>query len=314
VPLGPPYGLGDPSPSSPSRPPPVGRAFDTRRTQKGRGLILAGQAALQPPIPSIHSRDSTEPPEAPPEASHDSLDMEDDYAQWKYPPRVKEKQDSGSSAILLSQEEPSAVSSAVMAWSQKISEHTQESTNEKDTDENQPPVNAGALFEEGRLLPLYQLPKRPDGLYKRQVDPFTCARPVDIVTDVRKQQEPMLQPPFERSLRRLRPEIRPPANGPSPSLGPFNKPHEPVWTEMGRRLQTILQKQARRADRKQRRTLRAKQRGGRTLRQAPRAGAGRRLREFLDSAAADAEEPSRDSAVVRPTYLPPPQAPAVSVR
>jgi len=137
------------------------------------------------------------------------------------------------------------------------------------------------FLEAAMLLPPYNLPKNPIDLYKKQTDPLMRDKPGSIVFAANKWQEEnqLVLPPFERVLKKLPENIRPGDRG--PAAGPMSQPNEPIWFEMAHRLQVILKKQGKRAERKRKRKMRAKLVRGRGS-QPPKRNEGRELREYFD--------------------------------
>lgn len=103
-----------------------------------------------------------------------------------------------------------------------------------------------------------------------------------------------LQEPFGRVLKKLSDKARPdgPGTAPRASGGPMEKPSEPLWSEMNVRLQKILQRQGKRADRRRKRRQRARSQG---LSRPPKPTPGRELREYLDRHAASLRDPASAS-------------------
>merc|ERR1719510_1343516 len=101
---------------------------------------------------------------------------------------------------------------------------------------------------------------------------------VIFVTNKYQASHKLMKEPFEQVLKKLPELVRPGVEG--PSLGPLNHPNEPVWFEMTHRLQTILKRQGRRAERRRKRKMRAKLATGHARGPAKRSD-GRNLREYL---------------------------------
>eukprot|EP00971_Amphidinium_carterae_P230489 4574290-Amphidinium_carterae.1 len=112
---------------------------------------------------------------------------------------------------------------------------------------------------------------------------------------------------FHRPLNKLSSHLRPEHSAHAPP-GPFSSPNEPVWHEMGHRLQAILRRQGKRADRRKKRRARQKAARGRSTSTKPmKRDEGKELREYLDRARLE----HSDGVVaydppVRPIYIPPP--------
>jgi len=185
----------------------------------------------------------------------------------------------------------SSATSAAAAWSQRIVGGGP-SGQESYLEPLEHPRPAHCL-EDAHFLPPYKLPKNPADLYQKQAGPLMATIPSHIVFNANKMQaEHRLVPePFEKSIRRLPSEFLP--QGSDTPAGPLGHPHEPVWSQMQNRLQAILHKQSRRADRRRKRRVRAKLLRGRS-RQPPKRSEGRELREYLDRAAAEHGESRPD--------------------
>lgn len=158
------------------------------------------------------------------------------------------------------------------------------------------------LLEAQAVLPAYALPRAPAEVYKSQVEPLLRCTASELIHKaiVEYLQAKAQQEPFGRVLKKISDTSRPdgPGTQPRASGGPLAKPTEPLWGEMNSRLQTILEKQGRRAERRKKRRAKARQRGG--LR-PPKATPGRELREYLDrhAAAMQAEGAARSEFVER---------------
>jgi len=158
--------------------------------------------------------------------------------------------------------------------------------------------------------PPYQLPPKAPHLYRRQVDPIMLVRPQSILfgahkwSKVNKMTKEMA---FQRPLNKISEHLRPEHSAHAPP-GPFTCPNEPVWHEMGHRLQLILHRQGKRAERRKKRRARQKtQRGRSTSTRPQKRDAGRELRDYLDRARMEAEGGGGGyEAPVRPVYIPPP--------
>jgi len=151
-------------------------------------------------------------------------------------------------------------------------------------------------FLEGTALsPPYRLPVKPPDLYKMQTEPALKVLPSTVVFAANKwqMQHPLLGEPFERSLKKLPEHTRPSSLG--PSYGPLAHPNEPIWFEMSHRLQAILKRQGRRAERKRKRRLRSKLFRGRSGKKPETRQEGQQLREYLDSKAAEHAQGLREA-------------------
>lgn len=143
---------------------------------------------------------------------------------------------------------------------------------------------AGSFLDGQAVNPPYTLPHKTAYIYKKQAETALTVTPRTLVFASKKWQaeRPLVGEPFARSLRKLSENNRPPSAG--PTCGPLAHPNEPVWSEMGQRLQTILRKQGRRAERRRKRKIQSKLFRGRGRREFQSEGA--QLREYLDCRAA----------------------------
>merc|ERR1712232_89541 len=134
------------------------------------------------------------------------------------------------------------------------------------------------------------LPRHPTKLYERQTDPMVKMQPKSIVYAAEKWQaeHPLVNMPFERVLRKLPQDICPSSAG--PTVGPMLPPNEPIWFEMVHRLNGILKRQGRRAERRRKRRLRSKLFRGRSRHAAPKRDEGKELREYLDRHKAEMQD------------------------
>jgi len=267
---------------------PVGRAFETRRTAgRGQGLISAGQSALALTAPSSS---------ATPQPLRDGVQGRAGSAGARRTPSrgaasagslqpINEPMESHQPIEDPFQAQASAVSSRapmeIMAPAQSARTY---------------PAGAPMCFKPD-YGPLYELPKEPKGLYSQQVAPLMSKPPKEVVYEAEKWQykNRMLREPFDKVLRKLPEHVRPDV-GPKGGIGvgPMGNPSEPVFFEMAHRLQSILQKQGKRAERRRKRRLRAKlQRCGRS--RPTRQGQTSDLREYLNRHA----ELQRDPSVLR---------------
>lgn len=146
------------------------------------------------------------------------------------------------------------------------------------------------------FAPPYKLPRNPADVFQKQTDPLVQMRPSSIVYNASKFHDgaPLVKEPFERVLRKLPADVRPGEEG--PLGGPFSHPNEPVWFEMEHRLQGILKKQARRAERRRKRRLRSKLFRGRSRTTGRKEDEGRKLREYFDRYAEGRQEAQGGSA------------------
>jgi hypothetical protein len=154
----------------------------------------------------------------------------------------------------------------------------------------------------------YKLPRNPADLYHKQIHSTTRVPPSSIVYNANKWQDnqPLLSMPFDRSMRKIPAPIRPTSAG--PACGPLHHPNEPIWFEMMHRLQGILKKQGKRAERRRRRRLKSRLFKGRSRHEPQKRDEGKQLREYLDRAAADAyaataEKPGEFLSKVHERYL-----------
>eukprot|EP00933_Yihiella_yeosuensis_P083204 TRINITY_DN9739_c0_g1_i1.p1 TRINITY_DN9739_c0_g1~~TRINITY_DN9739_c0_g1_i1.p1 ORF type:complete len:715 (-),score=133.80 TRINITY_DN9739_c0_g1_i1:207-2351(-) len=300
---------------------PCGRMFETQmKTNHGRGLALAGQAAVAS-VPGKNglrlplTRDATQPSDSFAGTSDErsgsreympyslatshSLDLQGS-SSIHYVPQSQSLVVRESAELLRTETEgvDHVGSIGTIPESQGADASPQEI--EEGYDENYSGLQAPMPSEEDavpfeelqgnpaqmhelngaarHLLPNYKLPKNPPDVYSKQAAPLMSMRPSSLVFEVTKFQgnNPLLPPPFERALKKLPEHVRP-QEGQHP-VGPLTHPNEPVWSQMTRRLEVILRKQGRRAERRRKRRQRSK------LGYPPRQkqSEGRNLREYLD--------------------------------
>eukprot|EP00913_Durusdinium_trenchii_P022303 g20956.t1 len=296
--------------SQPSWPPeprpqvlPIGRLFDTELVQyQGRGLGLAGQSAIlaaRPNVRSIITASSVATADGLP--GHYNPRMGNSHSSLSNPltelgPRPDWEESYSQGYSMPSAPTTSGPSKPPTATVLESSEVAHTASKEAQVE---PEVVQVSAFLEGTVLPPYSLPKKP-----RQL------RPSCLVFDAQKWQAntQLLAPPFDRVLRKLPPDVRP-ASGQVPP-GPLSHPSEPVWCRLQHRLEVILRKQGRRAERRRSEwggrlvSRKVNQRSNpekhrkRRLRQriyhgkAPKhQGLGRDLREYLDRAYAQEDTP-----------------------
>jgi len=296
--------------------PPLGRVYDTQLVQyQGRGLGLAGQSAVmavRKNVRSIITASSLA-------SNTEGLGATEGSYYNRLHDRIRGSQSSvdGVSGFQtsvsgeVSQETPdlgvqdsvspkpgrgsppgSAGASAVRFYTPPPEAEEQATTTTMPALEAPPhtPLHeeqeALATFFDGTFLPSYSMPTRPPEVYRKQVEPLMKGKPSSMIFEAQKWQaaHQLLNPPFDRVLRKLPPNVRPGRDVAPP--GPMGHPCEPVWFEMQHRLEVILRKQGRRAERRRKRRLRQKLYHGR----APRAGLGRNLREYLDLSFAQRED------------------------
>lgn len=145
------------------------------------------------------------------------------------------------------------------------------------------------MLDNSLLIPPYKLPRNPADLYQKQTMPLMKADPETVVFRAKQFQDEKRKEyePFDRALKKLPESCRPTASG--PGSGPMQHPSELVWCEMSHRLQTILQRQGKRAERRRKRRMRSKLFGRAPRRPKPGQEGkrlGRDLREYLDRYAA----------------------------
>jgi len=160
---------------------------------------------------------------------------------------------------------------------------------------------AEATFLEGSTLsPAYALPKKAADLYRHQIAPAMKVHPGSIVFAANKWQKehPLVGEPFERAMQKLPAHARPPSEG--PPFGPLAHANEPVWFEMAHRLQVILKRQGRRAERRRKRRMKAKLLRGKGPKAQTR-NEGMELRGYLDSKAAEHARGFRGAAPGEPS-------------
>mmetsp|Transcript_4269 Transcript_4269/g.7061 ORF Transcript_4269/g.7061 Transcript_4269/m.7061 type:complete len:828 (-) Transcript_4269:28-2511(-) len=169
------------------------------------------------------------------------------------------------------------------------------------TKEVQSEIIASSIQGAGNVVdtpfaPPYKLPRNPADVFQKQTDPLLQMRPSSIVFNATKFHDgaPLVKEPFERVLRKLPADVRPGEEG--PPGGPLSHPNEPVWFEMVHRLQGILKKQGRRAERRRKRKLRSKLFRGRSRTSGRKEDDGRKLREYFDRHAESRQETQGGSA------------------
>jgi len=147
-------------------------------------------------------------------------------------------------------------------------------------------VNGGTFLGGQTLCPAYQLPHKTAHIYKEQVTTALNITPRTLVFNARKWQaeRPLVVEPFARSVRKL-PEKSRPQSG-VPTCGPLGSPNEPVWSELSHRLQVILKRQGRRAERRRKRRIQSKLFHGKS-KKAEMRNEGVMLREYLDTKKAE---------------------------
>merc|ERR1712194_246377 len=141
-------------------------------------------------------------------------------------------------------------------------------------------AEAARFLEDAQALPPYKIPKNPADIYSKQTGPLMADDPKSIVYKTHKFQVASLPEPFDKAMVKL-----PQLEG-MPKIGPLQHPNEPVWGDMNNRLQAILRKQDKRADRKRKRKLRSKLLRGRSQPAASKKADGRDIREYFDKTAA----------------------------
>ncbi|CAJ1398959.1 unnamed protein product [Effrenium voratum] len=269
---------------------PVGRLYDTELVQyQGRGLGLAGQqAVLTRRMPrsivtassaegyytrGCFSRLRTSQSSMGPSMSGPSQDL-----------GAYDSQSQGFSLPSVPTTAPSKPPTAPGLFASEEVRRAASPAQEEPTEEYLWPEDEVIAFLESPALPPYKMPKRPPEVYRKQAEPHMKGQPSWQVFEAQKYQSgQVLAPPFARVLRKLPEEIRPGLDQQPP--GPLAHPSEPVWHQMQHRLEVILRKQGRRAERRRKRRLR--QRMGK----APKPSQGRKLREYLDRAFAEEEIP-----------------------
>eukprot|EP00931_Biecheleriopsis_adriatica_P008126 TRINITY_DN109355_c0_g1_i1.p1 TRINITY_DN109355_c0_g1~~TRINITY_DN109355_c0_g1_i1.p1 ORF type:complete len:716 (-),score=144.34 TRINITY_DN109355_c0_g1_i1:89-1969(-) len=293
-------------------PPQVGRIYATQLVRhQGRGLALAGQAAVSGSraraqviggvdaaildgggstyMSSIQSSTA---------AQDHATEQEMALALPSGSEEVESIPAPHNSLDILSDEERSQMMSDGVADSRAESAFspgvamspTSPEVHELEQESSAPYEDAGQgdwpSFFDAAALPSYKMPKKPAEVYNKQVGPLISMKPSHIIFDATKNQaaNPMLGEPFDRVMRKL-PETVRPASGEVPA-GPMAHPSEPVWHEMQHRLEAILRKQGRRAERKRKKRLRQKMFHGRPPRSEKRSE-GRNLREYLDQSLAE---------------------------
>eukprot|EP00927_Polykrikos_kofoidii_P051043 TRINITY_DN44859_c0_g1_i1.p1 TRINITY_DN44859_c0_g1~~TRINITY_DN44859_c0_g1_i1.p1 ORF type:complete len:742 (+),score=102.24 TRINITY_DN44859_c0_g1_i1:137-2362(+) len=259
---------------------PLGRAYDIVEARKPRGLVLAGQQTLAGMLaepgqesyrgesePTI-SRISTvgtpmaTPPNRPPASDLAGLVAGTSQASGSPTDAATEK----VQASFASPEMLAAVADLLA---------------EEEVKAGTDLPSAYKCLEEVKLLPPYRLPLKPAGLYSKQTEPALKVNPGNLVWDITQKQknQTLVGEAFERSINKLPEHLRPQSEG--PALGPLGHPSEPVWFEMAHRLQVILKRQGRRADRRRKRRMRSKLFRGRVKNKPEQRTDGQGLREYL---------------------------------
>jgi len=269
---------------------PLGRAFDTRRTAgtRGRGLALAGRAALGSNSGELALRPEEgvrAPSSAPAKGSQANVTVGFTAESWAIAP-------SSSCAT-----GPSVMSAPKGDPWQGLESPSYAGLGAGDYVDDEEPAGPSleltAFVEAASFLPAYKLPKKPEGLYQNQVEPIVKNTPSSILFEAKRWQmhNKLVPEPFERVQRKLPEGVDPGPKG--PGVGPMGNPNEPVWFEMNHRLQAILKRQGRRAERRRKRKLRSKLLTGRTKGLGKKSD-GRNLREYLDKAALERAENQGD--------------------
>lgn len=263
---------------------PVGRTYATQVVRyQGRGLALAGQAALasnRRVLPSGESlvESSSSMHFLGGSSEHGAATVSLQGAAETEPPRTGESY-APSSEHGLAERSESREGYQVQVLEVQGDEQQQVPSAE---------AVANANFFEGSALPSYELPRKPAGIYAKQVGPLMSIKPGNLVYEVNKFQtaNPMLPEPFERTLRKLPEDVRPLPN--EVPAGPMSHPSEPVWFSMQHRLEAILRKQGRRVEKRRKRRQRNKLFHGRPPKpQAAKRNEGRELREYFDRSFAE---------------------------
>jgi hypothetical protein len=313
-----------------NKPPPRGRAFDTRLAKNTvRGLVLAGQMTTGK-IPG--GQLSTELSSAQKGSTGSWNEHSLDVASFSSPAPAREDQKWSSTpsspAPPLGASSPLAEQTSVGAATQAIEKEAvisqvqprgppldppaSQPTMQNDTREPdwqgqeghyvlQAPSAIDGCIIDTPWSAAYKLPRNPGDLYHRQVDALTRVGPQSVVYNAKKWQDskPEVQQPFDRVLRKLPSDCRPSSEG--PVCGPMLHPNEPIWFEMVHRLQGILKRQGRRADRRRKRRLRSKLFRGRSKNAIQKRDEGKELREYFDRARTERQQapidpvPSREN-------------------
>ncbi|CAL1142656.1 unnamed protein product [Cladocopium goreaui] len=267
---------------------PIGRLFDTEVVQyQGRGLGLAGQQAIlaaRPNVRSIVTASSVATAKGLGAMLRGNSSMSNPLTDLGPRHEWESGESQGYSMPSMPTTAPSKPPTAPIHESLEVPHMTTREDFEVEPEEVQ--VSA---FLEGAVLPSYQLPKKPPGVYRNQTEPLMKMRPSCMVFEAQKWQAntELLAPPFDRVLRKLPPDVRP-GPGKMPP-GPLAHPSEPVWFRMQHRLEVILRKQGRRAERRRKRRLRQRMFHGKPPKQSQ--GLGRQLREYLDRSFAQEDTP-----------------------
>jgi len=305
------------------KPPPRGRAYDTKLARPaGRGLVLAGQAAMATSAGDTLAKYSTD-------CYNDRGSIEDaqgmlervspdSEASLAAPPKIMGaptpepvKATSitvASSTPLLDRAatpvdksskppSPNTMLAAAVAPQLELSPRHDAALVSSvlaggyvtELKEHQVP-NGGSFLADFLATPPYTLPRHPTKLYHHQTDPLIKMLPQSVVYNCQKWQaeHPLVDAPFERVLRKLPPDIRPSSAG--PDVGPMHHPNEPIWFEMTHRLHGILKRQGRRANIRRKRRLRSKLFRGRSKHAPTKRDEGKELREYLDRHKAEVQD------------------------
>eukprot|EP00434_Breviolum_minutum_P032156 symbB.v1.2.028437.t1/scaffold3016.1/size65323/2 len=273
---------------------PIGRLFESELVQyQGRGLGLAGQTAILAARPNVRSIVTASSVATEGLSGHYSAMLHgNSHSSMSNPltelgPRHEwesGENSQGYSMPSMPTTAPSKPPTAPIHESLEVPHMTTREEFEVEPEEVQ--VSA---FLEGAAMPPYCMPKKPPEVYRKQTEPMMKLRPKCMVFEAQKWQAntELLAPPFDRVLRKLPPDVRP-GPGKLPP-GPLAHPSEPVWFRMQHRLEVILRKQGRRAERRRKRRLRQRMFHGKAPKKDQ--GIGRELREYLDRSLAQEDLP-----------------------
>eukprot|EP00928_Gymnodinium_smaydae_P028771 TRINITY_DN21851_c0_g2_i1.p1 TRINITY_DN21851_c0_g2~~TRINITY_DN21851_c0_g2_i1.p1 ORF type:complete len:810 (+),score=83.49 TRINITY_DN21851_c0_g2_i1:83-2431(+) len=257
---------------------PVGRAYDVVEARRPRGLAVAGAGrstlAAAGAAAASAAGGGASSGASPPQPSPSNVDVcvaESAEVVQSSPMAVVTSEPMETSAV----EEHGGIPWEAVAAD--IRTHLESGENS----------GGGFHLDGAAISPAYLLPTRLEDVYKAQLEKSLKVKPSSVVyaADKRAALGPKLvQEPFTRSLRKLPQHLRPESDG--PERGPLQHPSEPVWFEMQHRLQLILKRQGRRAERRRKRWVRAKLMRGRGKKVDMR-NDGMELREYLDVKAAE---------------------------
>mmetsp|Transcript_67768 Transcript_67768/g.107394 ORF Transcript_67768/g.107394 Transcript_67768/m.107394 type:complete len:705 (-) Transcript_67768:136-2250(-) len=306
--------IGDGSPPgtlpAASKPPPIGRAFDTKLAKHDvRGLILAGQATID----SLSSEASKKGIGSE-FYSRGSLDTTPEqfqsylYGQGSgvssssyrqaatsetspYPTRSV-----GATISSLPLAQSPAVDASMTVTPEQVVAAAESRLARRNAPGRTDVQDIDTFLVDTPWAAPYKLPRNPAELYHKQIHSLTRVTPSSVIYNANKWQDsqPLVQMPFDRVMRKIPSSIRPSSAG--PVYGPLHHPNEPIWFEMVHRLQGILRKQGKRAERRRRRRVKSRLFKGRSRHEPQKRDEGKQLREYLDRAGAELNGPNLQKA------------------